>query len=37
MDVLEPPEPAEGVPARRYVPALDGLRAVSVLAVIGGK
>jgi len=34
MDVLEPSRPKDGNPAARYLPALDGLRAFSVLSVI---
>jgi len=34
MDVLEKRSPGEGVRAARYLPALDGLRALAVLAVI---
>ncbi len=35
MDALEPRRPSEGARVPRYLPALDGLRAFSVLAVIG--
>ncbi|MEI9939806.1 MAG: acyltransferase family protein [Pseudomonadota bacterium] len=34
MDSLEPRRPSEGARVPRYLPALDGLRALSVLAVI---
>jgi len=34
MDANEPPCPCPGTRAPRYLPALDGLRALSVLAVI---
>lgn len=34
MDVLQPRRPEHGTPAARYLPALDGLRALSVLSVI---
>jgi peptidoglycan/LPS O-acetylase OafA/YrhL len=34
MDALEPRRPSEGAPVLGYLPALDGLRALAVLAVI---